>query len=188
MASETLKSNIDEIVQLKQSLTEDPQNDLSPASSAATRAEHAADAVLSSIVDVKNAIELLAPSLNATQNSINKMSQTITDSGPSPPNTQPRGPNSYSEADRQILFDPAPGQALFAPEVTPADIAFEMKRAISAAQTEDSPEIQIKATIRLCNGGLIVELTTPEAAKWIRTPENRLKITGTLDTPATIKE
>ncbi|KAG0695715.1 hypothetical protein DFH29DRAFT_1005213 [Suillus ampliporus] len=90
--------------------------------------------------------------------------------------------------ERQILFDPAPGQVLFVPEVTSADIATKMKQAISAAQTEDALEIRIKATIRLRNGGLIIELTTPEAAKWIHTPENRLKITGTLDTPATIKE
>ncbi|KAG2153825.1 hypothetical protein DEU56DRAFT_718519, partial [Suillus clintonianus] len=47
---------------------------------------------------------------------------------------------------------------------------------------------QIKATTRLRNGGLIIELTSTEAAKWVHIPENRIKITEALGIPATIKE
>ncbi|KAG1864108.1 hypothetical protein C8R48DRAFT_579202, partial [Suillus tomentosus] len=47
---------------------------------------------------------------------------------------------------------------------------------------------QIKATTHLRNGGLIVELTTAEAANWLCTPENRLKVTGALESPVYIKE
>ncbi|KAG2156968.1 hypothetical protein DEU56DRAFT_689980, partial [Suillus clintonianus] len=46
----------------------------------------------------------------------------------------------------------------------------------------------IKATTRLRNGGLIIELTTTEAAKWIRNPVNRLRIIDAIGIPATIKE
>ncbi|KAG1864069.1 hypothetical protein C8R48DRAFT_574014, partial [Suillus tomentosus] len=46
----------------------------------------------------------------------------------------------------------------------------------------------IKATTRLRNGGLIVELSMAEAANWLRAPENRLKVTGALESPVYIKE
>ncbi|KAG2127128.1 hypothetical protein DEU56DRAFT_690255, partial [Suillus clintonianus] len=46
----------------------------------------------------------------------------------------------------------------------------------------------IKATTRLRSGGLIIELTTVEAAKWICVPENRLKITNAFESPALVKE
>jgi hypothetical protein len=63
-----------------------------------------------------------------------------------------------------------------------------MKHALTMCQTDDTPDIHIKAITRLRNGGFIVELTTLEAAKWVRVPENQLKITNALDLPATIKE
>ncbi|KIK42773.1 hypothetical protein CY34DRAFT_106718 [Suillus luteus UH-Slu-Lm8-n1] len=90
--------------------------------------------------------------------------------------------------DHQILFDPTPGQALFAPEVTSADIAGKMMQAFMASQTDDRPKIHIKAITRLRNGGLIIELTTTAAAQWIRRPENQLAIVNALDIAATIKD
>ncbi|KAG2139672.1 hypothetical protein DEU56DRAFT_735500, partial [Suillus clintonianus] len=90
--------------------------------------------------------------------------------------------------EHQILFDPAPGKTLFDTNASPADIATKMKAAFSAVQTEDAPSIQVKATIRLRNGGLIIELTSTDAANWIRLPENRLKIIEVLGIPASIKE
>ena len=205
--SETLKANVTDIIQAKKAFIEETQRTPESATAAATRAEEAADAVLSSIGDVKNAIELLAPSLNATQDSINTMARTITDSS-NQPSTQ-QNARSYSAVaqqnvatpvpvtaallraatrDRQILFDPTPGKTLFEPNTAPADIAAKMKQAMLAIRTEDSPDIQIKATTRLRNGGIIIELTTLEAAQWIRTPANRLKIIEALDIPASIKE
>jgi hypothetical protein len=100
-ASESLKANALEIAQMKKTL-EDNQPD-SGASKAASRAEVAADAVLSSIADVKNAIEILAPSLNATQDSINKISSSITDNPNQSTNQQPTKSYSYSERKSTIV-------------------------------------------------------------------------------------
>ncbi|KAG2135340.1 hypothetical protein DEU56DRAFT_737978, partial [Suillus clintonianus] len=90
--------------------------------------------------------------------------------------------------ERQILFDPAPGKILFAPDISPAEIATKMNTAFSVVQTDDSPSTQVKATIKLRNRGLIVELTSTAAANWIRLPENRLRIIEALNIPASIKE
>ncbi|KAG2153542.1 uncharacterized protein EDB93DRAFT_1082363, partial [Suillus bovinus] len=46
---------------------------------------------------------------------------------------------------------------------------------------------QIKATTCLRNGGLIIELTTTEAANWIHLLENKVKFTDMLDSPISIK-
>jgi len=90
--------------------------------------------------------------------------------------------------EQQILFDPAPGEVLFTPDASPAEIATKIAQAFSTIQTDNSPNAQIKATIRLCNGGIIVEMSSVEVAKWIRISENRLKIIDALNLPASIKE
>ncbi|KAG2751708.1 hypothetical protein P692DRAFT_20704194, partial [Suillus brevipes Sb2] len=90
--------------------------------------------------------------------------------------------------ERQILFEPAIGETLYEPKDNSIDIAKKFKKAFDVVQNDDSPDMQIKATTRLRNGGLIIELTTSEAANWIRQIENRTKITNALDLPATIKE
>ncbi|KAG2037956.1 hypothetical protein BDR03DRAFT_862787 [Suillus americanus] len=57
-----------------------------------------------------------------------------------------------------------------------------------AIPSDDAPEINIKATTRLQNGRLIVELTLIAAANWVRRPENCLGIATALGNTATIKD
>ncbi|KAG1728961.1 uncharacterized protein EDB91DRAFT_1312874 [Suillus paluster] len=171
-ASETLKSNVDAIAKFKAVIEENSKEDNSSASAAATCAELAADAVLSSITDVKNAIDSLTPPPSAVQPATSKSYSAVTQQS-----AQTLAPISaalirVSTRDQQILFDPALGQALFVPDITSVDIATRMKLAFTATELDDMPIIQIKAITHLCNGGLIVELTSTEAATWIRVPEN----------------
>ncbi|KAG0694060.1 hypothetical protein DFH29DRAFT_1006673 [Suillus ampliporus] len=90
--------------------------------------------------------------------------------------------------EHQILFEPAIGRKFYEPNNNSMDIIKKFKQALSTVQTEDSPNLQIKASTHLQNGGLIIELTTAEAANWICMPVNREKIISALDLPATIKE
>lgn len=161
-ASENLKTNVDEITKFKTTLEENSK-------------------------DIKDIVDNASQSAKPQPGTPRSYSTVVQQ------NAQTPAPISAALAraatrDRQILFDPVPGSVLFATEVTSAEIATKMKQAFTASQSDDTPDIQIKAITRLRNGGFITELTTTEAAKWIRTPENRLKITNALDLPATIKE
>ncbi|KAG1888684.1 hypothetical protein F4604DRAFT_1915726 [Suillus subluteus] len=188
-ASETLKSNVDEIAKFKTIIETNLKEDSTSISAAAKRAELVADAVLSSITDVKGAIEsLTAPPPSTAQSNTTRSYSAVVQH-----NTQTLAPISAalthaSTRDRQILFDPTPGKALFTPEVPSADIATKMKQVLTTSESDATPDILIKAIMRLRNGGLIVELTTIEAATWIRTPENRLKVIAALGIPTTIKD
>ncbi|KAG1800741.1 uncharacterized protein HD556DRAFT_1438742 [Suillus plorans] len=184
-ASELIKIRAEELAQMKLML-EDSQNIPNAASEAAMLTEYAVDAVLSSISNVKkNAIELLTPSLSTTQLSINQLSTLPV---PNPPSeakpysaiVQQHAPPSApilaalicaATRECQILFEPAPGKTLFTPNASLADIATKMKMAFSAIQTKGSPTINVKATIQLHNGRLII-----------------LKIIEALDLPTSIKE
>ncbi|KAG2084961.1 uncharacterized protein F5147DRAFT_795047 [Suillus discolor] len=186
--SESLKSNVEKLAKFKSDLEANSENisTTTSASAAATRAEKAADAVLNSISDVKNALLTAHPPSNQP-NSALSYSAAVRQ------NTQLPAPVSAAliraaTKERQILLEPATGGRIYEPNDNSIDIAKKIKNAFAATSTEDSPEIQIKATTRLRNGGLIVELTTAEAANWLRAPENRLKVTGALESPVYIKE
>ncbi|KAG2158961.1 uncharacterized protein EDB93DRAFT_1245517 [Suillus bovinus] len=186
-ASDTLKLNIDAITKYKSTIEENSKEDNTSASAAAIRAELAAEAVLSSISNVKDAIESLTHPSTALPGSPKTYSAEVQQNIPT------LAPISAaliraSTRDRQILFDSVPGQTLFAPEVSPAKIASKMKQALAAIESDNMPATQIKAITCLRNGGLIIELTTSEAATWIRTPSNRLKIIKALGISTTIKE
>ncbi|KAG1834751.1 hypothetical protein EV424DRAFT_1341088 [Suillus variegatus] len=96
-ASETLKTNVDEIAKLKDNITENSKDDNGTASAVATRAEKAADVVLNSIVDVKNAMESLTSPLSTTKSGTSK---------------------SYSEIVQQHTQIPAPISAAIARATT----------------------------------------------------------------------
>ncbi|KAG2034095.1 hypothetical protein BDR03DRAFT_1013709 [Suillus americanus] len=180
MATETLKMNVDDIAKLKSTLAENLMPDSNPASAAATRAEQAVDAVLNSITEVKNVMDSLTSPLSTTKLGTLKSYSTIVQQ-----NAQAPAPNSAAllcaaTKDRQILFDPALGQVLFAPKATSTEIATKVKQALMTTPSDDAPEINIKATTRLRNGRLIVELTLIAAANWVRRPENCLGIATAL--------
>jgi len=166
--------------------------------STTARAEDAADAICSGTKEIKGIIDILTPSLDSVQSQLNSIATKITLTPVQPPTSgEPLVPKSYSAAvkqssfppapvsaaliraatkERQVLFDPTPGNTLFTPESTPNEIAKVLQTAFQSIRKEESPEITIKATQRLRNGGILVELTTVEAAMWIHTPEIRQDI------------
>ncbi|KAG1817231.1 uncharacterized protein BJ212DRAFT_1480458 [Suillus subaureus] len=90
--------------------------------------------------------------------------------------------------ERQILLEPITSNTLYEPNENFADTAKKYEQLLTAIQTTDSPDLLIKATTHLQNGGLIIELTTAEAANWIHLPENRVRLTEALNLSASIKE
>ena len=176
--------------------------------STTARAEDAADAICSGTKEIKGIIDILTPSLDSVQSQLNSLATKITVTSAASNTSEPTIPKSYSAAvkqssyppapvsaaliraatkERQVLFDPTPGNTLFTPESTPNEIAKVLQTAFQSTRKEDSPEVTVKAAQRLRNGGILVELTTAEAAMWIRTPEIRLEILKALNMPANIK-
>ncbi|KAG1864430.1 hypothetical protein F4604DRAFT_1683425 [Suillus subluteus] len=137
-ASETLKSNVDEIAKFKTIIEANLKEDSTSTSAAANRAELAADAVLSSITDVKSAIESLTTSPpNAAQSKTMRSYSAVVQHNAQTPAPISAALTHASMRDRQILFDPTPGKALFAPEVTSADIATKLKQALRQSRASE---------------------------------------------------
>ncbi|KAG2071516.1 hypothetical protein BDR04DRAFT_1117695 [Suillus decipiens] len=88
----------------------------------------------------------------------------------------------------QILFEPATREKIYEHTDKSTEIAKKFEQAFSTAQTKDSPTLQIKATTRLQNRGLIIKLTTMEATNWACLPENWVKIIKALNSTVSIKE
>ncbi|OJA20797.1 hypothetical protein AZE42_13677, partial [Rhizopogon vesiculosus] len=106
----------------------------------ATRIEDAADGVFSSTEDIKNAIEILSPSLDKTHHLLDTFAAKISSSTPAQTTTPALKP-SYSSITannlspsidravarasiraRQILLLPKPGNSIFPPNLPHADI------------------------------------------------------------------
>ncbi|KAG1822656.1 uncharacterized protein BJ212DRAFT_1477075 [Suillus subaureus] len=88
----------------------------------------------------------------------------------------------------QILLEPITSNTLYEPNKNFADTAKKYEQLLTAIQTTNSPDLLIKATTHLQNGGLIIESTTVEAVNWIHLPENRVRLTEALNLSASIKE
>ncbi|KAG2105796.1 uncharacterized protein F5147DRAFT_775116 [Suillus discolor] len=186
--SESLKSNVEDLAKLKSDMEANSENTstTTSVSAAATRAEQATNVILNSITDVKNALlTARAPS--------NQPNNPLSYSAVVRQNTQTPAPVSAALLraaikEHQILIELALGGRLYEPEDSSVDIAKKSKNTFAAISDGESPDIQIKATTRLRNGGLIVELTTAEAANWLCIPESILKFMGALDSLVFIKE
>ncbi|KAG2746340.1 hypothetical protein P692DRAFT_20782591, partial [Suillus brevipes Sb2] len=106
---------------------------------AAERIEEVADALYATVSDCQNAVKLLAPSLDSTQERLNLLSKQMLTS---PPSTHPAPSLSYSAATAahlplkvdhaigraairacQIILDPKPGTSLFPPGTSNKDMA-----------------------------------------------------------------
>ncbi|KAG2153438.1 uncharacterized protein EDB93DRAFT_1270994 [Suillus bovinus] len=186
--SETLKANVKEIAKLKTTLAENTTIGPGLGSEAASRAEQAAEAVLNSIMEVKTVMEGLTSPLKTALQTTPKLYSTIVQQNPQTPTPVSAALVRAVTRDHQVLFDPTPGQSLLAPEATSADIANKIKQALTTTQSNDRPELHVKATTRLRNGGFVIEFTTAEAATWVQHPENRLNIANALNNAVTIKD
>src|SRR6266481_2220539 len=88
---------------------------------------------------------------------------------------------------RQVLLDPdrLGGPATFRDDSL-AGIRDEVNKAMSATNGGD-PAHRVKAMTKLCNGGILLELNSDEAAEWFADPEARKAFLSHLQGTATIK-
>ncbi|KIK91275.1 hypothetical protein PAXRUDRAFT_13868 [Paxillus rubicundulus Ve08.2h10] len=133
----------------------------SAANDSPTRVEEAADAILSSLEDVKNSIALLTPSLDCTQERINSLIAKTTElTSSAVHSSNSTNPISYSAAvkstkatmdpmitamvakastrDKQVLIDLVEGQ-LYELSQSASSIAEQIKKALTSIKQIDSP-------------------------------------------------
>lgn len=144
-AEDTLTTTLDKAECLHRYAKDERTEQEGNISIAAERIEESADALFATVTDCQNAIKLLTPSLDTTQERLNHLSTQLAASPPIPTITQP----SYSSIaatnfppmvdkaigraairTRQILLNPKPGTNLFPPGTSNKDIATRLKEAI----------------------------------------------------------
>lgn len=170
---------------------------------AAERIEEVADALYATVSDCQNAVKLLAPSLESTQERLNLLSKQML---ASPPPTHSAPPLSYSAAAAthlpskvdhaigraairacQIILDPKPGTSLFPPGTSNKDIAARLKEAIGNIRDDNTPPGYVRAVSVLRNGGVAAELNTEELATWLRSPTGRALLEGQFESTVSFR-
>jgi hypothetical protein len=198
-ASETLSLTITQAKEIHHSLKLEREEKEESVQIVAERIEEAADALFSSVEDCQNALKVLTPSLDATQDRINHLSTQM--SMTTAPSAQASLQPTYSSIAashlppkvdqavgraairaRQILLDPRPGDNLFPPDTPNADIAKKLKEAIINIRTDSTPSGGVRAITALRNGGIIVELENESLAAWLRGPIGRTLLEGQFET------
>ncbi|KIK20585.1 hypothetical protein PISMIDRAFT_105479, partial [Pisolithus microcarpus 441] len=89
---------------------------------------------------------------------------------------------------RQVLFTPTPDQTLYSKSTDPGTIAIDILDATMAHQNEDAPYINVRSAVCLNNGNLLIELSSAEAAEWMRSTEVRTTLSSSLGINAVVKE
>ncbi|KAG1866892.1 hypothetical protein F4604DRAFT_1927872 [Suillus subluteus] len=124
-------------------------------------------AIMPQVADIIKATE----TLKKNAEDLMQLRTSMADNEPvRPPSSQPTNTCSYSTViqqnmqtpapvsaalpraatkEHQILFEPATGEKIYEPNDNSTEIAKKFEQALSSAQTEDSPALQIKATTRL---------------------------------------
>ncbi|KAI5993019.1 hypothetical protein EDD15DRAFT_2367813 [Pisolithus albus] len=174
------------------------------------RLENLVETVNFNLNDTSNAINILAPSLEATQSQINSLHKRLT----TPPQAQPaqtqsQTTRSYSEAvknatttsrvatkamakaetrSRQVLFTPRPNQTLYSKDTDPAAIVADITDQLIRIQGEEDPYVNVKSAVCLNNGNLLLELNSTEAANWMRDDPARRDLAESLGIDAVVKE
>ncbi|KAI5981263.1 hypothetical protein EDD15DRAFT_2204186 [Pisolithus albus] len=146
------------------------------------------------LTDVNMSIDVLLPSLNATQSQVNSLHEHLVSHPPTPPQTTlglaaPPPTRLYSDAakspptaprlaaaalakaetrTRQVLFTPTPTQSLYSKDTDPLSIAADISDLLITLEDEVAPYTNIKSAVCLNNGNLLLELNSAEAAQWIR--------------------
>ncbi|KAI5992804.1 hypothetical protein EDD15DRAFT_2442092 [Pisolithus albus] len=162
------------------------------------RIETAVDLVHSSLTDVNLSIDVLLPSLNATQTQVNTLHKHLTSHPPTPsqgptprqPLPQPARLYTLAKAEtraRQVLFMPTPTQTLYTKNSDPISITGSISELLITLEDEDSPYVNIKSAVCLNNGNLLLELNSEAAAQWIRTPPVRETLSTKLGIDAVVK-
>ena len=152
-----------------------------------------------SINSIQASIETMKTQSPATPMSQNPLPQTFHDvvANEQPPTTprtreippgldQARGHSAIKQ--QQLLMDPDMDHPLIKPD-TPSDtLAKIFQKALELMKTDSAPPLKLQSIFRLRNQGIILELTSAEAAAWLRSPSNRLELTEKLGGKICLKD
>jgi len=89
---------------------------------------------------------------------------------------------------KQVLISIPTDSPLAPGKTTHAQLVEKINAALEAIKKEDSPETIIKAVNQFRNGNTVLELTSEEAASFLREPANKQAFIKALDPEATIKD
>ena len=89
---------------------------------------------------------------------------------------------------KQVLISISADSPLAPGKVTHAQLVEKINAALDAIKKEDSPETTIKAVNQFRNGNTVLELTSVEAASFLREPATKQTFIEALDPEATIKD
>lgn len=202
-AEDTLTTSLDKTERIHRLAKDERTEQEGGVSIAAERLEEVADALYASVSDCQNAINVLAPSLDVTQERVNRLSTqmlatpppTLTPVQPSystiaaahlPPKVDQAVGRAAIRA-RQILLDPNPGTPPFPPNTTSKEIAEHLKKALTNIRNDSTPEGNVKTVTTLRNGGIIVELDSDTLATWLRDPANRTLLENQFDSAVSFR-
>ncbi|KIK12159.1 hypothetical protein PISMIDRAFT_18936 [Pisolithus microcarpus 441] len=158
---------------------------------------------------VTEVVNTLLPSLDSTQTQMDILQGHLT-SPPPPQTTQspPAPSHTYSDAvkslprsqlataalakaetwTRQVLFTPTPDQTLYTKTTDPGHIAVDVMDFMLTLQDEETPFTNVKSAVCLNNGNLLLELSSSEAAEWMRLEPIRNILSNSLGIDMVVKE
>ena len=140
-----------------------------------------------SINSIQASIKTMKTQSPATPMSQNPLPQTFHDvvANEQPPTTprireispgldQARGRSAIKQ--RQLLMDPDMDHPLIKPDTSSDTLAKIFQKALELMKTDSTPPLKLWSIFRLRNQGIVLELTSAEAAAWLRSPSNRLEL------------
>ncbi|KAG2049923.1 hypothetical protein BDR06DRAFT_974877 [Suillus hirtellus] len=203
-ASQTLNATIEDSTRLHTSISRERTEKEDNVKTAADRIEEAADALYDSVETYQKALQILTPSLDATQEKIDLLHSQISKN---PPEIQQAPRPTYSSVvaaqlppmvdqaisraairARQVLLDPKPGEQLFPQNTSNQDITNKLKNALTAVRNDSTPPGTIRSVSTLRNGGIIVELENETLASWFNSPNGKAAIESQLDTSVSFRQ
>ena len=89
---------------------------------------------------------------------------------------------------RQLLIDSDSDHPLIKDDTANDKLAEIFQKALDAMKTETAPMLQIHSLFQLRNQGIVLELSCPEAAWWIKDPARRIRFTEELGGKIRLKD
>jgi len=97
-----------------------------------------------------------------------------------------RGNTTIKE--RQLLVDVDPDHPNIKEDSPRNEVITFLQQALTPLEDDSAPSLKIKALTKLRNGGLVLELPSTEAVKWIKDPLRKANFLRKLDGKARIKD
>jgi len=113
---------------------------------------------------------------------------------PNPPENRRTSPGSDQAAgcsaikQRQLLLDPDSDHPLIKNDTTTEKLAEVFQQVLDSLKTDVAPNLQLHSLFRLRNQGIVLELTSADAARWVKHPIHRVEFTEKLGGKIRLKD